>query len=290
MKIVLRLLSAVALTILLFAVLLSIGIFFLIADGRNMASLLPILLIPMTLVLTPSIFAACLISDPPKTARLLAALKAMGIVAPLYLVWQLNVGPWIGRTFLAGTSAAIEHALMLDSSIGIIITFGSIILTARFLSHSPSVKLGPAPSAIKRFEILVYISLVLLLANSMLAYEYSSELHGSMDFSYSSSPQFVRSIVVSTAIFSALFTIYLTRKVARDGSKNIRDVMFGLFIIGIVLMIPGLAVWADVQPLVVVIAAVSFIIQGIALRFAYSREAESWLVGGSVTPVQHGLG
>jgi hypothetical protein len=119
------------------------------------------------------------------------------------------------------------------------------------------------PESVKRFELLFFLSLGLGMTISVLTWRQTTQMAGA-GFA----------LTVQAAVLLILLGLVLL--VSRKGSNIARWVLVTLFVIGVIIYIPSVAVMYAQSPLAAMLSLVQFALQVAAIYLVFRPDAKSW--------------
>ena len=256
-----------------------VTIIVLIASGNHNAGIMIMagaVIFPMVVVSAPAVFVASLTSVDAKKTRFWAAIKSIIVVSAIYALWNYSIGPWVGAKIFSGSSNALQMAFAVNGFVATVLMFLSGILAAHWLPSLKSSAVGIAPKSVKNFEMLMFIYLGLFLVSAVFNYEYAVEQASASTSNTILSGMMGGPFVIATFASSFLIIFYLTVRVSRAGSKAMRAVMLGFYLIGIVSSVPGMANMLKTNQLSALLSFVLLLIQGYALYLVFTPESNKW--------------
>lgn len=274
----LRLLSAVIITAFVGVFVFILGAILINLQGGK-GYLAAALTIPITMALAPAVFVACLNSENTKKKRLKAAVKGGGVILFSYLIWSLVAGAYVASHFLSDFQQGLQYGAALHGVFAVIFMFGSGALTAHWLPSTQGIILDVPPKQIKKFEFLMFGYMTIMWINIIISYGAIREYVQKDTSGNVLSGAFGGPFIIAVFAVTFLIVLYMTLKISRHGNKNMRLVMFCFFILGVVDAVPTVSMWLSTQPIISVMMVCMVAIQAIALYFAYTKEANSWLDG-----------
>lgn len=281
-----RLTVALLLLVILAIVISLVTIIVLTASGKHNAGLMAgVIIFPMVVASAPAVFVASLTSGDKKKTRLWAAIKSIIVISLIYAIWNYFIGPWVGTNIFSGSNNAFQIAIALDGFVATVLTFLSGILAAYWLPSLRSSATGEPPRSVKNFEMLMFVYLGIFLVSAVLNYDYAVEQASAAASRTILSGMMGGPFVIATFASSFLIIFYLTVRVSRAGSKAMRAVMLGFYLIGIVSSVPGIANMLKTNQLSAMLSFVLLLIQGYALYLVFTPESNKWFAGDSAPGV-----
>jgi hypothetical protein len=227
----------------------------------------------------PAVFVASLTSGDTKKTRLCAATKSIFVVSAICILWNYSIGPWVGTNIFGGSSMSRQMAFALDGFVETVLMFLSGILAARWLPSLKPSAVGAAPKSVKNFERLMFVYLGLLLVSAVLNYDYAVEQISSATSKTIIGGMMGGPFVIATFASSFLLIFYVTVSVSRAGSKAMRAVMLGTYLIGVVLSVPRVSNMNYENKLPLILYFVLLLIEGYACYLLFTPESNKWFAG-----------
>lgn len=275
-----RLAVAFLLLVVLAVVISLVTIILLTVSGKHNAGLMAgAVIFPMVVVCAPAVFVATLTHGDKKKTRLWAATKSIIVISIIYALWNYFVGPLVGEKMFGASNNAFQMAFAVDGFVATILMFLSGILAAYWLPSLKPSAVGIPPKSVKTFEVLMFMYLGFFLISAVLNYDYVVEQASASASNTILSGMVGGPFVISTFVSSFLIIFYLTVRVSRAGSKAMRAVMLGFYLIGIVSSIPGLAKILKTNHLSAILSFALALVQGYALYLVFTPEANKWFEG-----------
>lgn len=275
-----RLTVAFLLLVILAVVISFVTLVLLIASGKQNAGIMVgAIILPMVVASAPAVFVASLTSDDKKKTRFWAAIKSIIVVSAIYALWSYFVGPWVGVNIFSGSNNAFQMAVAVDGFVATVLTFLSGIFAAHWLPSLRSSAAGVPPKSVKNFEMLMFLYLGIFLLSAVLNYDYAVEQTSASASNTILSGMMGGPFVIATFASSFLIIFYLTVRVSRAGSKAMRAVMLGFYLIGIIYSVPGMVNMLKTNQMSAMLSFVLLLIQGYALYLVFSPESNKWFEG-----------
>lgn len=275
-------LTVAFLLLVVFYVFISLVTFVLVtAIGRHDAVVMAAGLISLNMVIAsaPAVLVASLTSGDKKNTRFWAASKSIIVVYAIYVLWSFSLGPWMGAKAFNGSHNAFQIAVSVDGFLVTVLTFLSGILTAYWLPSLKSNTVGRPPKSVKKFEMLMFLSLGISLVSAVFNYDYAVKQVSAATSNTILSGMMGGPFVIETWASSFLIIFYLTVRISRYGSKAMRAVMLGFYLIGIVFYVPGMANMLKINQVSAILSFVLLLIQGCAIYLVYTTESNKWFAG-----------
>lgn len=281
-----RLTIAFLLLVVLAVLIDLVTIALLMASGKHSAGSIAgsiIFVFTLVVVSAPAVFVATLASDDKKKMRFWVASKSIIVASAIYALWGLYVGPWIGRNIFSGSKDAFQMTVAADGFVVVVLTFLSGILAAHWLPSLKSCIAGSPPKSVKKFEVLMFLYLGIFLVSAAFNYDYAVEHASAVAQNTILSGTMGGPFVMATFSSSFLITFYLTVKISRSGSKAMRATMLGLYLIGVISSVPGMANMLKINQVSAILSFVILLIQGYALYLVHNPESNRWFAGNAET-------
>ncbi|MEX1200673.1 MAG: hypothetical protein WEB02_07800 [Methylophaga sp.] len=274
-----RLMVACVLLI-IFAVVLSIvALILLSTTGKYNAGIIASsFVLPVVMACAPAVFVASLTSNDMKKTRFWAALKSIVVVSVIYALWSYFVGPWIGAKLSTGANA-LQIVFAIYGLVVTVLMFLSGILAANWLPSLKPSAVGAPPKTVRTFEVLMFVYLGIFLISTVLNYDRAVEQVSATASSTVLTGMMGGPFVIATFATSFLITFYLTVKVSRAGSKAMRAVMLGFYLIGVISSVPNITNTLQTNQLLVMLSLVLLFIQGCAIYLVFTPESNKWFAG-----------
>lgn len=281
-----RLTVAFLLLVILAVLIDSVAIALLIASGRhNTGSVAGSTIFVFTLVVVgaPAVFVASLTSGDRKKTRFWAAGKSIIVAYSIYTLWSFYLAPWIGAKIFSGSNEGFQMAVAADGFVVTVLIFLSGILTAHWLPSLKSSTASNPPKSVKYFEMLMFLSLGISLVSAVFNYDYAVRQASAIVQNTIMSGMMGGPFIIATFVPSFLIIFYLTIKISRSGSKAMRAVMLGFYLVGIVYFIPGVTNILKTNQVSAILSFALLLIQGYALYLVHNPESNRWFAENAKT-------